>query len=207
MASNGRLPDSQLSVIPGRSRLRSDAARAYRAMHAESMRRFGVSLALYDGSISRGYRTYNQQVQAKRTYGSNAATPGTSNHGWGLAVDLASRQQRWAIDRIGAKYGWAKRWSDASWEWWHLRWRPGVWKGASTSTFRPLRYRSQGSRVKWVQRRLRSKGYPNSVPGPGQPGYGFFGVSTRKAVWRFQRRKGLTTDGIVGKATWRALGR
>jgi len=39
--------------------------------------------------ITDGYRTYQEQVHMKDKYGSFAATPGTSNHGWGLAMDIS----------------------------------------------------------------------------------------------------------------------
>jgi hypothetical protein len=112
--------------VPGpNSGLLKAAARAYTAMHYDSVRRFGIPLTLVDGQVGRTYRSYARQVLAKRIYGSNAAWPGTSNHGWGLAVDLMSQSQRSAIDRIGAHYGFAKRCSDASWEWWHVKYNPG----------------------------------------------------------------------------------
>ena len=88
---------------------------------------WSLSMAIYDGAVGRTYRTYAMQVLAKQVFGSNAATPGTSNHGWALAVDLSSAAQRAAVDQIGAPFGYAKRWSDASWEWWHIRYRSGVW--------------------------------------------------------------------------------
>ena len=123
---NGTIPASLLGDVPGpNAGLLKPAALAYTAMHYESVRRFGVPLTLIDGTVGRTYRSYARQVLAKRIYGSNAATPGFSNHGLGLATDLMSTAQRRAIDAIGAHYGWAKRCSDAAWEWWHQKWNPG----------------------------------------------------------------------------------
>ena len=63
-----------------------------------------------------------------------------------------------------------------------------------------LRQGSQGEQVKEVQRRLKQWGYYNgSVDG-------VFGAATRAAVIAFQKKNGLTADGIVGKATFSALG-
>ncbi len=63
-----------------------------------------------------------------------------------------------------------------------------------------LRQGSKGSEVKEVQRRLKQWGYYNgSVDG-------VFGAGTRAAVVAFQKKNGLTADGVVGKATYKALG-
>ena len=63
-----------------------------------------------------------------------------------------------------------------------------------------LRQGSTGDEVKEVQRRLKKWGYYNgSVDG-------VFGAGTRAAVIAFQKKNGLTADGIVGKATYEALG-
>lgn len=122
VAANGCIPSSWLKSLPGsNSGLLKGYAYSYWAWHYESVRRFGVPLTLIDGQVGRTYRSYSRQVLAKRIYGSNAATPGTSNHGLGRAVDLMTQAQRTSSDRIGAQYGWLKAWSDASWEWWHLR--------------------------------------------------------------------------------------
>lgn len=57
------------------------------------------------------YRDYDQQVAARKKYGSNAAKPGTSNHGWGLAIDFDNMSSysgagyKWLLEN-GAKYGW-----------------------------------------------------------------------------------------------------
>ncbi len=63
-----------------------------------------------------------------------------------------------------------------------------------------LRQGATGGEVKEVQRRLKKWGYYNgSVDG-------VFGAGTRAAVIAFQKKNGLTADGIVGKATFEALG-
>jgi hypothetical protein len=173
-------------------------------MHNEAMVRYGISLSISEGTVGRTYRSYERQVIAKRIYGSNAATPGYSNHGWAIAVDLMTRQQRWVIDKIGAKYGYAKRWSDASWEWWHIKWRSGVWRGQDP--FPVLRYHRKHKRVAYLQYLLRKKGFKDAPP-KGSKWRGHFGSSTRTAVKKFQRSRGLKADGIVGPATWRALRR
>lgn len=63
-----------------------------------------------------------------------------------------------------------------------------------------LRKGSKGDEVKEVQRRLKRWGYySGSVDG-------IFGAGTRAAVIAFQKKNGLTADGVVGKATYKALG-
>lgn len=63
-----------------------------------------------------------------------------------------------------------------------------------------LRQGASGGEVKEVQRRLKNWGYySGSVDG-------IFGSKTAEAVKYFQRKNGLTADGIVGKATYAALG-
>jgi len=52
-----------------------------------------ISRFLLTGDIS-GYRSYEMQKECKRIYGRNAATPGTSNHGWGLAIDFNVANKR-----------------------------------------------------------------------------------------------------------------
>ena len=63
-----------------------------------------------------------------------------------------------------------------------------------------LRQGSTGGEVKEVQRRLKMWGYYSGAVD------GIFGSGTKKAVIAFQKKNGLTADGIVGKATYAALG-
>jgi cell wall-associated NlpC family hydrolase len=97
---NGLIPPSAMCPLGvGGHQLRCDAAAAYRAMSAAFAAAFGSPICITDS-----YRTYASQV---RLYGEKptlAAVPGTSNHGWGLAVDLCG-----GIDHYGtAQYNWMK---------------------------------------------------------------------------------------------------
>jgi len=64
-----------------------------------------------------------------------------------------------------------------------------------SATAEPLRLGSRGSEVKAVQKRLKELGYLNDTAD------GVFGPKTEAAVKAFQKRNGLTADGVVGTAT------
>jgi hypothetical protein len=112
---NGLIPPSALCPIGvGGHSLRCDAAAAYRAMSAAFAEAFGRPVCITDS-----YRTYAGQV---RLYGEKpalAAVPGTSNHGWGLAVDLCggidgfgTPQYAWMVANAG-RFGWLHpTWAD-----------------------------------------------------------------------------------------------
>ena len=63
-----------------------------------------------------------------------------------------------------------------------------------------LRQGSSGADVKTMQRKLKNWGYYNGAID------GIFGAPPKKAVIYFQRKNGLTPDGIVGEKTLKALG-
>jgi cell wall-associated NlpC family hydrolase len=97
---NGLIPPSAMCPlgVAGHS-LRCDAAAAYRAMSAAYAAASGSPICITDS-----YRAYASQV---RLYGQKpalAAVPGTSNHGWGLAVDLCGGVERYGT----APYNWLK---------------------------------------------------------------------------------------------------
>ena len=80
---NGRLRDDQLAPIGiGDHKANPKAAEAFKAMRAAAAAE-GVNLG-----VTGSYRTYERQVQLKAEKGGLAATPGKSNHGWGLAFDM-----------------------------------------------------------------------------------------------------------------------
>ncbi|MFF3064640.1 M15 family metallopeptidase [Oerskovia sp. NPDC057915] len=85
--ANGQLPDSALCPLafaPGQS-LRCDAAEQLEALAAEYQKAFGKPLRITDS-----YRSYDDQVAVKAAKPFLAAVPGTSQHGWGLAIDVGS---------------------------------------------------------------------------------------------------------------------
>lgn len=125
MASNGRLTSAQLDSIPG-GQLETHAAASWLRMRAYIGQKIGIWIC--PTSSRTAYRTYAEQLYFWKLYrsgrGNLAAQPGTSNHGWGLAVDVPTIQMAHAINRFGASFGWQKRWSDAPSEWWHFKYAP-----------------------------------------------------------------------------------
>lgn len=204
MAENGRLPDSALKAIPD-GRLAADgAAQSWNAGPAQA----GLRPLGPDSS----YRSYERQVYWRnywcgRGACGNAAVPGTSNHGWGHAVDLAdpSWMKEWIIEH-GHKYGWY--WGEASWEPWHVTY-DGSWDGVAV--FKPLRKGSRGARVVRLHKLLRHAGGALRHPRPGRywdvdwPYSRKFGWRTERRVKRFQKDHSLKQDGIVGAKTWAKL--
>lgn len=151
--ANGFVPSSALAPLDGQPGcfLRADAAAAWNAGRAEVKRRTGIVLMV------RGWnRTYAEQVtfylQRHRlakagervccywqdrpyvfTGTAHAAPPGTSNHGWGLAVDVIdfgnvgdfSNPRRVKAFPILAQYGWTDHEGRGEIrEPWHLVWNP-----------------------------------------------------------------------------------
>lgn len=108
--SNGNIPLSALTTLswaPGH-RLRSDAAAGFESLNQAYRARFGVNISITDS-----YRTLAAQQHLYETKGPGlAAKPGTSNHGWALAVDLGgginsfgTAQHVWMVAN-GPAYGW-----------------------------------------------------------------------------------------------------
>ncbi len=128
---NGLLATKDLCTLwDGRTQMRADAAVALAELNEAHVARFGTDLCL-----SSGYRTLAQQRSVKAQKGSLAATPGKSNHGWGLAMDFCSIETsgaRWTwLNDNGPTFGWenptwAKRGGSGPYEPWHWEYIKGV---------------------------------------------------------------------------------
>lgn len=191
MAENGKLNSSELTDIPG-GELANSAAAAWNANHGPADNGLRPT-----GSRS-SYRTYGEQVEFWNAYlagGNLAARPGTSNHGWGTAVDLAEPWMRSWIDDHGAKFGWKK--TEAFSEWWHVNFVGGV----IFPTFESLKFNDKGKRVRWYTKRLVYI-HPKGVKhGYLDRWYWTFKNPVRKAVRQFQADQGLAVDGVIGEKT------
>ncbi len=64
--------------------------------------------------------------------------------------------------------------------------------------YKTISYGSSGSEVKKLQESLNSKGYSLAVDGK-------FGSKTQAAVRDYQKKNGLSVDGVVGEKTWGSL--
>ncbi|QGG93736.1 M15 family metallopeptidase [Actinomarinicola tropica] len=119
---NGRVPAAALTPIgDGTHHLHAPAAQAFSRMEADA-RLAGIDLGII--SSYRDLPTQQRLAAEKGLYsqGGLAATPGTSNHGWGLSVDLEldARALDW-MRANGPRYGFVE---DVPREPWHWTYRP-----------------------------------------------------------------------------------
>ena len=146
-ATNGRLPEVLLRPITPSGKLHHLAARAWEALHDAAMQAEGTK-PFKPTSSADAYRSAEQQLAGfmsrfvekdtgtgtTRTYKGKKwflkkgmapmASPGTSNHGWGLAVDVWSANGArldWMLQNC-EKYGFS--WEVQS-EPWHIRYVAG----------------------------------------------------------------------------------
>ena len=124
---NGMLPAEVLCPLvmaPGHS-LRTDAAGGFDAMARAYLEQNGEPLCITDS-----YRPLSVQIALKKRKPYLAATPGTSNHGWGVAIDacggiesFGTPAHNWMVANA-ALFGWVQPdWAQASgskpeaWHW------------------------------------------------------------------------------------------
>lgn len=191
MASNGRLSASELAPIPG-GQLRKDAASAWNAPGGPA------DAGLRPGGDDSSYRPLDRQRYFWDLYqsgrGNLAAVPGTSNHGWGIAVDIPnSWEQAWMREH-GTRYGWQK--TEAFSEPWHWTFVGGV----SFPAFKPLRHGMRGPRVVKYTRRLAFIRRKSSKPYLARQHWKFRDEVV-DSVRAFQKAYRLKVDGEIGPRT------
>ena len=242
--TNGQIPSNVMEPCGIRSFvLQREAARSMRAL-VKKARRDGIPLSAtgtyrsYQGQVTLFYKRFDNTPRNTRKrfwqgknwwlkvnrYGNpvaGAAVPGTSNHGWGLAVDFSVRNKLGqekplnaaALDWLaknGPSFGW---WNTASDENWHWCWCLGDGPMPDAvlaeeehypnppvpTTPKTLRVGDSGEDVMTLQMKLNKVGANLLVDGQ-------FGPRTEQAVRTFQTVKNITPDGVAGPETWAALG-
>ena len=207
MPDNGRLRTSQLAPTYHPTLklalAAAEAAASWNTMRLYLLQRYGKSADITAEGPLGAYRNYAGQVKCKELYGKNAATPGRSNHGWGRAVDVATREMATLIDRHGGIFGW-HHW-DAKWEWWHREYDGGFTRpDPGPDEKNPvLRKGSGGPGQKLPVQRLQRQ--LNRHTNAGLDPDGDFGDNTRKALVAFQRASGLRANGVCDAGTWALL--
>lgn len=150
VATNGVFSDANTDPIVG-GRLWVEAALTWNAMRAA---------AIADGIepwefVPAGPVSSARPLSAQRYFYAHrppaAAIPGTSNHGWGIAVDVKTRRAAAWMLRNAARFGWSHDEGLRVGEWWHFR-----YVGASNATLKRLRtalHRWDGytdSELRWI---------------------------------------------------------
>lgn len=115
---NGEVPRAELTSVAGTEhRLWAPAGKAFEQLFADATTD-GISIGITDS-----YRSYAAQVdvaERKGLYsrGGLAATPGTSPHGWGIALDLDlnAQGQTWMRANAG-RYGFVEDTPREPWHW------------------------------------------------------------------------------------------
>lgn len=217
---NGKYPASALATTylyyPGSRNGRQLTKEA--AMYAEALAtafylEFGYPLYATDG-----YRDLATQWVVWRRWqdgtGAPAAIPGTSNHGYGEALDLssnvnsfASAEHRWMVQN-GPKFGWVHphwaRQGGGREEPWHFE-----FVGPTGKTSPRVRHPKRGE-IGIGQVGAKPRHVQNLLNKIGAPKYrvtadGIYGLGTAIAVMKYQWVKGLPGTGVVDPLTLKHL--
>ena len=205
MAANGKIPTSQLAALPtswsNRDRkeyLTNSAYASLSRMIARAVAETGTNFQIYDAyrpiseqvkwlkeyyEVARAGKRYNTiRVYGGRRWGQKpgkprAATPGTSNHGEGISIDVhPGAIQKW-LKRNAGRFGWVNDVPSEPWHW--------SYKNPNRD-----RYKSEGVLDHaWVQKVV------------GAEVDGKIGTGTVDKIKKYQREHGLEVDGKVGPAT------
>jgi peptidoglycan hydrolase-like protein with peptidoglycan-binding domain len=236
--ANGKIPANLLAKLDGKhgsrentnAYLRRDAADSFNRVRAEIKQRYGD-----DFTVRGWWRDYATQVRMllersttsyipgalRRWYGGRwrylrgaaVATPGYSNHGWGLAIDVNdfggvgnfSHPRRVKYIAILKKHGWTETEGRRISEPWHLVYEPSSDRGKSATTPK----RRKPHRISTIRRGTsdwRTNLWQRFLVEVGELPKGSvdndFGRKTEAATKRWQEKANLKPDGIVGTRTW-----
>lgn len=235
--ANGRAPSTVLTRASNGHTFTKAAAAAFDRVAAAFEARFKKPL-----TVTQGYRTYAEQrriFEARyrpqiigrgpygdvrwwngrryvRVTGSAAAIPGTSNHGWGVAADLNTRngfgdfdtpEYKWLATH-GPAYGWTNTEGRAIREPWHWVYnakndrhaKPTPTTSKGLAAMLPTIHRKNNTKkaTRTAQALLTARGFPTSVDGK-------WGNQTDRNTAAFQKANGLTQDKVIGPKTWPKL--
>lgn len=212
---NGKLDARLLVDIPG-GKLHHAAAAAWMKMQqsagkdgitlaptsvVDTYRPYSVQLALFQARYDRIPRSTDSKVWNGVRYWlkpglAMAAVPGTSNHGWGLAVDVAGAS--------GARLDWMVKHAvlfgfswEAQSEPWHIRYVLGWKQPVEVPAYRgPYKVGSKGPAVRAIQQAL-----------GGLIVDGVYGAKTARAVRSFRQRhpRLWPASTVCNEATYKAL--
>lgn len=159
-------------------------------------------------NVNEGHRTFARQWELYRLYrsgrGNLAAYPspvaphirtGRIDH----AIDFSNDSQVFAwLQRAGLQ---PRR--TVFRESWHIEVTADRLRAYHSRLDEPAIRKGSTNRlaIKRLQRLLRERGYLSVIVD------GRYGIVTRRAVRRFQKKRGLAVDGVVGVSTWRELRR
>jgi len=165
--------------------------------------------------------TYWIKIQrADGTYPATAATPGNSNHGWGLALDVAQELDgdpgpesissvfvQWLIDNAH-RYGISAELQSEPWHWRYVagdRIPQAVLdfeNGVESPNAIPIILRYPGTPIQLGTRGDAAKIVQHFI---GAKVDGWFGPQSVEALKDWQRSRNLPPDGICGPQTWKAM--
>ena len=136
---NGALPATILGTIPGTfKQVLAQLAPQTDALRVAFAAEFGKPLLITDA-----YRNLDTQRELKVSLGTYAATPGTSVHGWGRAIDFGSGvevdgspEHRWMLAHAPA-YGWTHPAWAIDWNAANGAHEPWHWEASATAVNYP----------------------------------------------------------------------
>lgn len=179
---------------------------------------------IWEQATQHGYNTkyWVKKKNPNGSYPATAATPGNSNHGWGLALDIAQELDgdpapesispqfvQWLCNNAH-RYGIS---AELQSEPWHWRYVAGDNIPQTVFDFetgvvtpppppQPIDLSYPGTPVQLGSRGDAARLVQHVV---GAKVDGWFGPQSVEALRDWQRSRGLKADGIVGPVTWKAM--